>query len=255
MTLQSAGENSPAVWGALLLEAAEFVWPVSRHAVDPGSAAHVVAQTVSVRVSRLLRACAVLSDSGYAVETAGLVRSIWEDAVSVAYMAASPDERCQQWIDFAETRRAHQINWALARPGGLDAETLTMLKDAATDATVSARPWWSGCTPSSMAAALTGSDDEFTALLARDFVSLYQTLSDDAHGSPFALEHLLVAHASAAFADVGPDGVRNDDLAGLALYGAWQLVHALSRLGEAVDEDPLRQLVGRAHTLIRGATP
>ena len=99
-----AGLN-PVHIATLLRRASDCVWPVDCTVIRPGNPRTVVPSVMRVRVSRLLRSCAVLVDAGYVPEIAGNVRSVWEDAVSVAYMAESPSDRAAQWASHAEAER------------------------------------------------------------------------------------------------------------------------------------------------------
>lgn len=231
--------------------AGETLWPSGRTALLHGEAPRVVADLILARTSRLLRACAVLASSGYAGESAGLVRSTWEDAVSIAFVAESPSDRATQWIDFSEKRRIHRLNRALEDPRALDSQVVDSARDAAAAQEASHGHWWSGMGPTRMAAKLAESTDVIRARLARDFDMMYQDFCDDAHGSPIALDNLLSADGHDATLTVGPEDGRVADLAALAIYAGWHVAYNAHVLGAHVDVAAIRSVLDEAHVLVR----
>jgi len=240
-------------WTALLEQAAEALWPLDCRRIAHGSASRVVGDVMSVRVSRLLRACAALIQAGYAQETAGLARSIWEDAVSTAFVAESPEQRAMEWTDFAEKRRIHHLNRALNTPDDVSPEILSMVREATTGQETSKSHYWSGYSPSVLAVQLSKSADEARKLLSQDFDKLYQDFCDDTHGSPFALNRLLVEDGDDAIVNVGPDCSRTEELALLALYGAWHFACAAAALGSDVSHSRVHSLVSQGREAMRSS--
>lgn len=236
-------------WRDLLTDAAEAIWPLRCTTIVPGDAVQVASSSVRVRVSRLLRACAVLVGAGYVSESSGQVRSIWEDAATVAFMAESPAARATKWIDFAELRRVHHLKRGIADPGTLTAEELALLEAAVADMESCTGSDWAGTSASGLAHGLASSKDANAAALGRDFGIYYQTLCDDAHGSPFAVDQLLSKDGDAARVDVGPSSDRLDELPALAIYGALQVGLATQRMGADVDVERLYSALNEAQGL------
>lgn len=244
MTETAGSLRESAAWADVLVAAAEIIWPLDCRSIGPSEAAVVAASAMRVRVSRLLRACSLLCAAGYANEIAGLVRSVFEDAVSAAYIAESPDDRARRWLDYSEARRVHHLRQAVNHPEWVtDPSALTSVEQAIEGLDASSDNYWAGKGSSALALELLNSDDPYRALLGRDFGIYYQTLCDDTHGSPFAVGLLLSPGDEAAQVDTGPSPLRSDELPPLLLYGASQFAHAVEALGAEIDADGLKRMV------------
>ena len=233
--------DAVAEWCGALNEASEIVWSSQLVAIAPGPAPAVAAQFMSLRVSRLLRAVAALVEAGFVPEASGLVRSIWEDAASAAYMAEKPEERAERWIDFADTRRTHHLLRDSQNPR-LNSDVARRLLEDVEDPQLCAADW-AGTSASGLANNLKVSKDPNRALLGHDFEVYYQTLCDDTHGSPFAMAQLVTGEGPSAEVTVGPDYRRVSEIPALALYGAYQFTLACEVLGAPSDTGRLRELV------------
>lgn len=234
--------------------AAELIWAISDTVIDPADAASVAASALRVRVSRLLRACALLVRAGYAVETAGLVRSIWEDALSAAFIAESAADRAQQWIEFSEGRRGFHLQETISNPERVTTpEMLPAIEDALGHVDVASGNYWSGKGPTAVAKSLLESEDQNRSILGRDFMTYYATLCDDTHGSPFAVGQLLRPGDGAAAVTVGPALDRAGELVPLAVYGAFQFGHSVAVFGPELDTEALRSLLDEVHARLVSA--
>ncbi len=172
-----------------------------------------------VRGSRALEALAQLIRAGYGQEGASVVRAIWEDAVSLAYLSEWPSERAVEWIKFAEERAARAVTEPWPPTG---------------------QSWWSGMGPSGMAKGLTGDNSQ----IGREFTTLYWRLCDDAHGSPVAAINYVVSPDAAGDLPpllVGPSNHRVKEMAMLAALAASRLADVALRLGVQIDMAAVRE--------------
>jgi hypothetical protein len=188
-----------------------------------------VALLYAVRTARQLVALSHLCRQGYAPEGVGIVRSIAEDAVSLAYLADDPVVRAEQWAQHAEERPAHS---------------------AATGGKPDNSPWWSGCGPSKMAEQLRGQHEQ----IGREFSKLYWRLSDDAHWSPHSASNYVVpAQTGSPLPSMlaGPSNYRVAEVAALAAAGASRVIAVASELGLRVPMDAVTELATTVTALYR----
>jgi len=224
-------------WAALVETAASVIWPSASTTVPPGDEVQVACSCLRVRGSRLLRACARLVGAGYSTEAAVLVRSIWEDAVSAAFMAEKPVARATRWVDFADARRVHHLKQAIQDPWGLSTDDVAAMVQAVDGKACATSSDWAGTSASSLAKGLASSKRQMSRTLSRDFSLMYEDLCDVAHGSPFAVGQLLTDDGESALVDVGPSDRDTSDVASLAVYAACQLAAAVNAMGAGIDQD------------------
>jgi hypothetical protein len=173
-----------------------------------------IAVLFALRTSRNLDALAHLSRSGYANEAAGIVRAILEDAVSLAYLAESPDDRAEQWVQFGRERAERSL--------------------AAGDEPPDNGSWWSGKGPSAMARCLTG---EY-AQLGNEFRLLYWRLCDDTHGSPLSATNYVTPPEPSDERPpllAGPSNHRVKEMSALGAVAATRVCHVAVDLGVQID--------------------
>lgn len=240
-------------WSLLLVRAAELLWPLSRQSLAPGSHVDVASGCLRIRASRLLRACSCLVKSGYAVEASVLVRSLWEDAVSAAFILEKPAERAQKWVEFSDKRRVQHLRRALANPIDMSPEDVAKLAEAAEGCEAATCSDWAGTSASSLARGLSSSKYEMSRTLGRDFDLMYPDLCDVAHGSPFAVDRLLQEGVEHAVVDVGPTDQESADAPSLAVYAAFQLALAVIELGADIDRDEVGGLLSDMARMRRGS--
>ncbi|MDF1542271.1 MAG: DUF5677 domain-containing protein [Anaerosomatales bacterium] len=132
----------------------------------------------AVRALRCLRTVVVTCRSGYAVESAPLVRSMLEDSVSLRYLSLRPHSRVRAWLHFDEQRSLEY--WKLSERLGLGLQKSDHIRRIEDGRNPSGSPvWWSNKTPSAMARELKGADPD----LSQTFKALYPWLSDVAHAN------------------------------------------------------------------------
>jgi hypothetical protein len=149
----------------------------SATAPEVGEAA-LIGSFHAVRALRCLRAVVTVCRAGYAVESAPIVRSLLEDAVSLRFLSLRPRSRVARWLSFDEQRSLEY--WRLSERLGLGLEKSDHIRRIEEGSRTTGSPvWWSNKTPSGMARELRDADPD----LSQTFKALYPWLSDVAHAN------------------------------------------------------------------------
>lgn len=180
----------------------------------------------AVRASRALDALAALVGAGYAQEGFGIVRSLLEEAVSLAYISESAGTRAEDWFAFASKRAEARLK-ANGFPDG--------------------RTWWSGKSPKKMTEAL-----QSHAAIASEFASLYPRLCDDTHSSPIAAVNYVVGTDSEGGLPsllAGPSSHRVAEVSALGAMMAARVCQVAAELGVELDMLAITQAASEVATL------
>jgi hypothetical protein len=176
-----------------------------------------------VRTSRHLDAVAAVCRAGFAPEASSIVRSMWEDVVTLAHLAESPEDRAEKWMAFAEKRREAIVLSDGTRPGG--------------------RAWWAG-RPSQIAGQL---GDPYRQL-GREFERYYWRLSDESHYSPWSATRYVVTDPGDELPPLlaGPSDSRVDEMSAVAAMAATRLCKVANDLGVDLDMDAIAESAMKA---------
>lgn len=198
------------------------------------------------RAARCLRAVIVLCRTGYAVESAAVVRSLLEDSVSLRYLSMRPRSRARKWLQFDETRSLEY--WRLSERLGLGLPKSERIENLESNG-VSGNPvWWSGKTPSAMAKAA----GERDADLSRTFRALYPWLSDVAHANiKTTVNYYFTAADGTPMLRVGPSDHLADLITDIAVTLAVKLCAIADDVGAKTDAEALE----RAKTAAEAVKP